>query len=218
MKRAVLFTFTLLYIAVGGASAGYITPDLDVYLETVAADELVSTLVMLEDQLAAALIRDWRPAGAADPGDTPPRVENLAAEEYVARGKRAFANGEYPEAIELAEQALAAQADHVGDEAAAAEAASVDELRECIISGNAGQYGAHANVFTRIPTDDHVRREGYLAEIESQWGPAPGKQQSDGTSIFVFGENLTDEDYQHRIGYPMPGRTIQVGIEVAVGR
>ena len=68
--------------------------------------------------------------------------------------------------------------------------ANVDELRERIIIGNAGQYGAHANVFTRIPTDDHVRREGYLAEIESQWGPAPGKQQSDGASIFVLGEQF----------------------------
>jgi len=67
---------------------------------------------------------------------------------------------------------------------------SLDLLRERIISGNAGQYGAHANVFTRIPTDDHVRREPYLAEIESQWGPAPGRQQSDGASLFVLGEQF----------------------------
>jgi len=67
---------------------------------------------------------------------------------------------------------------------------SVDVLRERIITGNAGRYGAHANVFTRIPSDDHVRREAYLAEIESQWGPAPGKQQSDGASIFVLGEQF----------------------------
>jgi len=33
-------------------------------------------------------------------------------------------------------------------------------------------------------------------------------------SIFVFGENLTDEEYEHRLGYPMPGRMLQVGIEV----
>jgi len=67
---------------------------------------------------------------------------------------------------------------------------SVDVLRERIINGNTGRYGAHANVFTRIPSDDHVRREAYLAEIESQWGPAPGKQQSDGASIFVLGEQF----------------------------
>jgi magnesium chelatase subunit H len=33
-------------------------------------------------------------------------------------------------------------------------------------------------------------REPYLAEIEAQWGPAPGKQQSDGSSIFVLGEQF----------------------------
>ena len=38
----------------------------------------------------------------------------------------------------------------------------------------------HANVAARIPADDHVRRERWLAEIERQWGPAPGRQQSDG--------------------------------------
>ncbi|MBK1721677.1 magnesium chelatase subunit H [Thiocystis violacea] len=64
---------------------------------------------------------------------------------------------------------------------------SVDDLRERIVNGNASRFGAHANVHTRIPADDHVRREPYLAEIEKQWGPAPGKQQSDGASIFVLG-------------------------------
>ncbi len=32
-------------------------------------------------------------------------------------------------------------------------------------------------------------------------------------SVFVFGENLLDEDYQHRLGYPMPGAMVQVGIQ-----
>ncbi|RYF37085.1 MAG: DUF3479 domain-containing protein, partial [Comamonadaceae bacterium] len=52
--------------------------------------------------------------------------------------------------------------------------ASVDALRERIIAGNAALHGAQANVHARIPTDDHVRRERHLAEIEAQWGPAPG--------------------------------------------
>jgi magnesium chelatase subunit H len=67
---------------------------------------------------------------------------------------------------------------------------SVDELRERIINGNALRFGAQANVHVRIPADDHVRREKHLKEIEAQWGPAPGKQQSDGSSIFVFGERF----------------------------
>jgi magnesium chelatase subunit H len=55
--------------------------------------------------------------------------------------------------------------------------ATVDELRERIIDGNARQLGAHANVHARIPVDDHLRRERWLAEIEQHWGPAPGRQQ-----------------------------------------
>jgi len=66
----------------------------------------------------------------------------------------------------------------------------VEALRDGIIAGNAAQYGAMANVYKRIPANDHVRRETYLKEIEAQWGPAPGKQQSDGASIFVFGERF----------------------------
>ena len=67
---------------------------------------------------------------------------------------------------------------------------TVDELREAIITGNAARFGAMANVHARISADDHVRREKYLKEIEAQWGPAPGKQQSDGSSIFVLGERF----------------------------
>jgi magnesium chelatase subunit H len=68
--------------------------------------------------------------------------------------------------------------------------ASVDELRERVINGNAGQLGAIANVHKRIAASDHVRRERHLKEIEAQWGPAPGKQQSDGSSLFVLGERF----------------------------
>jgi len=65
--------------------------------------------------------------------------------------------------------------------------ASVDALRDALIKGNAERYGAAANVHLRIATDTHVRHEPYLAQIEAQWGAAPGKQQSDGASIHVLG-------------------------------
>jgi magnesium chelatase subunit H len=68
--------------------------------------------------------------------------------------------------------------------------ASSDELRERIVNGNAARFGADANVHVRIPAGDHVRNEKYLREIEAQWGPAPGKQQSDGSSIFLLGERF----------------------------
>jgi magnesium chelatase subunit H len=68
--------------------------------------------------------------------------------------------------------------------------ADVDALREKIVTGNAAQFGALANVHKRIPATDHVRRERYLKEIEAQWGPAPGRQQSDGAAIQVLGERF----------------------------
>jgi magnesium chelatase subunit H len=67
---------------------------------------------------------------------------------------------------------------------------SVDALRDRIIAGNSMRLGSHANVVARIAVDDHIRRERYLGEIETQWGPAPGRQQSDGSSIFVLGERF----------------------------
>lgn len=68
--------------------------------------------------------------------------------------------------------------------------ASVEVLREAIINGNAARFGAAANVHVRISADDHVRREKHLKEIEAQWGPAPGRQQSDGAGLFVYGERF----------------------------
>jgi len=67
---------------------------------------------------------------------------------------------------------------------------NVDSLRDRIVVGNAARFGADANVHTRIAAGDHVRRERWLRQIEAQWGPAPGKQQSDGSSIFVLGERF----------------------------
>ncbi len=67
---------------------------------------------------------------------------------------------------------------------------SVEALRTRLLQGNAARYGADANVYTRIPADDHVEREPYLSEIEAQWGPAPGKQQADGRHIHVLGERF----------------------------
>jgi magnesium chelatase subunit H len=65
--------------------------------------------------------------------------------------------------------------------------ATVDELRLSITEGNRSKFGADANVHHRIRVDDHVKRETYLRDIEAEWGAAPGRQQSDGSSIFVLG-------------------------------
>ena len=64
---------------------------------------------------------------------------------------------------------------------------SVETLRNAILKGNAEHHGSHANVHAKISADDHVRREKHLREIEAQWGPAPGRHQSDGSNIFFLG-------------------------------
>lgn len=68
--------------------------------------------------------------------------------------------------------------------------ASVDALQKRLLKGNSGRFGSDANVFARIAVDDHVRRETWLSDIEQQWGPAPGRQQADGSSIHILGERF----------------------------
>ena len=65
-----------------------------------------------------------------------------------------------------------------------------EALRRSIIEGNAARFGTPANVHARISADEHVRRERWLKEIENHWGTAPGRQQSDGSSLFVLGANF----------------------------
>ena len=67
---------------------------------------------------------------------------------------------------------------------------SIDALRDSVLKGNASQHGADANVHALISAEDHVRRERWLKEIEGQWGPAPGRQLSNGSSIFVLGRQF----------------------------
>jgi magnesium chelatase subunit H len=68
--------------------------------------------------------------------------------------------------------------------------ASVDDLRARVLEGNSARLGMSANVVARVNTDDHIRRESFLGEIEAQWGPAPGRHQTDGGSLFVLGEQF----------------------------
>ena len=65
-----------------------------------------------------------------------------------------------------------------------------DDLANKILKGNAQEFGSAANVHAQISADDYVSREPWLTEIENEWGPAPGKHQSDGKSIHVLGCQL----------------------------
>ena len=53
---------------------------------------------------------------------------------------------------------------------------TVEAMTDAILGGNSSRYGTDANVFAKLSVDDHVRREPHLAEIERQWGAAPGKE------------------------------------------
>ncbi|MFL5282288.1 MAG: cobaltochelatase subunit CobN [Rhodopila sp.] len=67
---------------------------------------------------------------------------------------------------------------------------SVDALREKLLGGNSQFFGTNANVVARMPVNEHVTKQRWLNEIEAQWGPAPGRVQTDGASLFVLGEHF----------------------------
>lgn len=65
--------------------------------------------------------------------------------------------------------------------------ATVDQLREAVLHGNATTYGQEANVVARVSADTIVANTPWLSEIEAVWGPAPGRIQSNGSDVFVLG-------------------------------
>ena len=65
--------------------------------------------------------------------------------------------------------------------------ATVDDLRKIVLKGNAQQYGQEANVAAHVSADRIVAETPWLEEIEAQWGPAPGRSQSDGSGVFILG-------------------------------
>jgi magnesium chelatase subunit H len=67
---------------------------------------------------------------------------------------------------------------------------SVDALRERLLTGNSAAHGQPANVHAAIPATEHIRTEPHLAQIEAQWGPAPGKALTDGQNLFVLGASF----------------------------
>ncbi len=64
-----------------------------------------------------------------------------------------------------------------------------DALRTLLIDGGAA-YGMDASVAATVPVDDHVQHQRWLGEIEAVWGPAPGRHQTDGASLFVLGRRF----------------------------
>ena len=67
---------------------------------------------------------------------------------------------------------------------------TVQDLRDAVLGGNSKTYGQPANVAAFVDADTIVRNTPPLKIIESVWGPAPGKVQSDGRNVFVLGRQL----------------------------
>jgi magnesium chelatase subunit H len=68
--------------------------------------------------------------------------------------------------------------------------ATVQDLREAVLHGNAACHGQPANVAARVDADAIVRHTEHLAEVEAVWGPAPGRVQSDGRGVFILGRQF----------------------------
>jgi magnesium chelatase subunit H len=67
---------------------------------------------------------------------------------------------------------------------------TVADLREAVLGGNARTYGQPAHVAAMVDAETIVRTTPPLKAIEAVWGPAPGRVQSDGRSVFVLGRDF----------------------------
>jgi magnesium chelatase subunit H len=67
---------------------------------------------------------------------------------------------------------------------------SADELRRSLLDGNSGEYGSTANVAHRMTSEEYHAHCPFVDEIEKEWGPAPGKINSDGEALLIQGVHL----------------------------
>lgn len=67
---------------------------------------------------------------------------------------------------------------------------SADALREMIIGGNAEQFNSTANVAHRMTTSEYRRLCSHVAEVESDWGAAPGSVNTFAGELLIQGVHL----------------------------
>jgi magnesium chelatase subunit H len=65
-----------------------------------------------------------------------------------------------------------------------------DELRELLLEGNSERFGSALNVAHRISVDEYRRLCPYVAEVEAEWGAAPGAINSVGGEFLIHGVTL----------------------------
>jgi magnesium chelatase subunit H len=67
---------------------------------------------------------------------------------------------------------------------------SVDDLRHRLLGGNSTDFGSTANIAYRMMVDEYRQQCPFVDEIENEWGPAPGKINSDGSGLLIQGVHL----------------------------
>lgn len=65
-----------------------------------------------------------------------------------------------------------------------------DALREILLGGNSTSLGTTANVSYRMRVDEYRRLCPYVADIEAEWGSAPGTINADGGELLIQGIQL----------------------------
>jgi magnesium chelatase subunit H len=67
---------------------------------------------------------------------------------------------------------------------------SADALRDLLLGGNSAEFGTTANIAYRMKVDDYRRLCAFVAEIETEWGPAPGAINSRDGELPIQGMTL----------------------------
>src|SRR5947209_2479338 len=65
-----------------------------------------------------------------------------------------------------------------------------DRLREMLLGGNSAAFGAVANVAYRMGVEEYLRLCPYAADIENEWGAAPGHVNTFGRELLIQGVRL----------------------------
>jgi magnesium chelatase subunit H len=68
--------------------------------------------------------------------------------------------------------------------------ADADELRRLALEGNSAESGQIANIAYRMSVDEYRALCPYVADIEREWGRAPGAINSNGRELLVMGVKL----------------------------
>lgn len=67
---------------------------------------------------------------------------------------------------------------------------TADDLREGVLDGNSAEFGSTANIAHRMPLSEYQQLCPFFAEIEEEWGSAPGKINSNGSELLIQGLDL----------------------------